>query len=84
MNTTTQKRTITFDDLPLLVSIKLAAMALGFSERFLWGLHAAEGMPEAVKLGRSVRWRREDLRLWYESGCPKRSEFERLKKAGAA
>lgn len=84
METKTLKRTTSFDDLPLLVSIKQAAKSLGFSERFLWGLHAAEGMPEPLRLSRSVRWRREDLRQWYEAGCPKRAEFVRLKKAGAA
>lgn len=51
----------------------------GFSVRFWWSLRASEVLPAPVRIsGRTVRWRRDDLRQWYENGCPNRAEFERL------
>lgn len=67
-----------------LLSVKSVARMLGKSERFVWGLHARGVIPAPVRLGRSVNWRREDIDLWIQLGCPSREEFERVRKAGEA
>lgn len=56
MNTRTQD--------PILMNTREAARALSISERKLWDLTAPRGPIPSVKLGRSVRYRPEDLRDW--------------------
>jgi predicted DNA-binding transcriptional regulator AlpA len=48
-----------------------AAAALAGVCRATWHrLRAANKLPPAVKLGRSVRWRREEIVEWIQAGCP--------------
>lgn len=40
------------------------------SERTLWRLQSAGKLPRPVRIGRSTRWRLEEIREWIERGCP--------------
>ncbi|MCH8150028.1 MAG: helix-turn-helix domain-containing protein [Planctomycetes bacterium] len=56
-----------------------AAEQLNISERHLWNLHSRGHLPEPVRLGRSVRWRRDELEAWIRAGSPSRDRWELIK-----
>jgi excisionase family DNA binding protein len=55
---------------PLLVTSEEVARLMQISERTLWRLLSAGKVPEPVRIGRSTRWRLNDVRRWIEEGCP--------------
>ncbi len=60
----------------------IAAAALCGCSRSHWHALAAAGkVPPSVKLGRKRLWRRGDVLLFIEWGCPGRAEFEARKAA---
>jgi len=54
------------------------ASALAISVRQVWRMDSAGKIPQAVKLGRLKRWRRDEILGWVEAGCPDRREWQRL------
>jgi excisionase family DNA binding protein len=63
---------------PLLITdIESAALA-GISRATWHRLRAAGKLPPAVKMGRSVRWRRADVVGWIEAGCPDARTWEAM------
>lgn len=60
---------------PALLSAKHVANILQISTRTLWRLLSAGGIVSPVKLGRSVRWRKDELMRWIADGCPSRSKI---------
>ncbi len=79
MNTTTNA----IESERLALTAVETAKLLGVSTRHIWKLHAAGQLPQPVRLGRSVRWRRKELLAWLEAGCPARDVWER-RRLGAA
>ena len=65
-------------ELPLLVSAPGVAALLGISPATLWRLHSASKVPSPIKLGGRTLWRRSDLLLFTELGCPSRATFEAM------
>ncbi len=61
---------------PLLVDAATIAALLNVSQRHVHRLDALEQVPEPVRLGRSVRWRREEIDAWVAAGCPRRSLWD--------
>ena len=59
-----------------------AAALLGVSERTWERLSSQGKTPLPVRLGRSVRWRRQDVMAWLTAGCPSRDIWERAKARG--
>lgn len=59
---------------PLLISADQFASMIQLSTRTLWRLLSAGKLPEPVRIGGSVRWRIDDVKLWIASGCPARGE----------
>jgi len=55
-----------------------AAKLLGISTRHLWALHSSGRLPSPIRLGRSVRWRRDELGRWLAAGCPSRDKWEAM------
>jgi excisionase family DNA binding protein len=49
----------------LLLDSRIAARLLSISERSLWSLMKSGSIPH-VRIGRSVRYDREDLKAWIE------------------
>ena len=60
-----------------LSTVQGVAKRLAISQRQVWNLLSSGRMPEPIRLGRSVRWRAEDIDLWVRLGCPARDSFER-------
>ena len=57
-----------------------AARFLGISLRHLYKLHSSGRLPLPVRLGRAVRWPREELAAWIAAGAPNRIRWEALVK----
>jgi excisionase family DNA binding protein len=55
---------------PVLLSANHVAKMLQVSTRTLWRLLAAGKLISPIKLGRSVRWRKDELLKWIADGCP--------------
>jgi len=54
----------------LLIPDTVAASLAGVCRATWHRLRAAGKLPPAVKLGRAVRWRREEIVEWIQAGCP--------------
>jgi excisionase family DNA binding protein len=54
---------------PLLITAGKLAALLEISTRTLWRLRSAGRLPEPVRLGGAVRWRREEIQKWIADGC---------------
>ena len=55
---------------PLLWEVALLARLTGRSVRSLWRDLSAGRLPPPVRIGGSIRWRRDDILAWIASGCP--------------
>ena len=62
-----------------LITAKTLAKMLATSVRSVWRYKSTGRLPKSVKVGCSIRWRRADIQLWIEMGCPYQSEFETRK-----
>lgn len=72
---------------PALLKAKDAALYCGCSLRHWQLKDDARQVPAAIEAMGMKRWRRSDLDLWIEIGCPAREDFEaqaRLRRRGAA
>ena len=58
----------------ILLTAKQVAAALQVSTRTLWRMLATGQLIEPLKIGRNVRWRKQELLEWIAQGCPKRSQ----------
>ena len=56
---------------PELLDVRAVATLLDCSARHVYRLADAGRMPQPVKLGALVRWRRKDLSDWIDAGCPR-------------
>jgi len=61
---------MTADAIETLLNVRGVAQLLAVSTRQVWRLHAQGLLPEPVRIGGSVRWRREDLAAWLNARCP--------------
>ena len=52
---------------------------LNISRTKLWQMECEELIPGAVRLGKSVRWKQQDIYLWIKLGCPSCGQFKILK-----
>jgi predicted DNA-binding transcriptional regulator AlpA len=57
------------------------AETLSLSVRSIWRFYSAGKLPSAVRIGNSVRWRREEILAWIEAGCPDRKTWDRMREA---
>ena len=46
------------------------ARLFGCSTRHVWRLHSSGKLPQAVRIGRLVRWPRRVVDDWISAGCP--------------
>jgi hypothetical protein len=49
---------------PILLTLRQAAESMGFSERKLWDLTAPRGPIQCVRIGRSVRYEPDTLKIY--------------------
>lgn len=66
---------------PLLLPAQEAAALCAVGEASWWRYQSAAKIPAPVKLGGRTLWRRADLELWIELGCPDRAIFDVERKA---
>lgn len=65
-----------------LLAVRDVANTLKVSPRQIWKLLSSGRMPAPLRLGRSVRWRSEDIDEFVRLGCPSREQFEAEKARG--
>jgi excisionase family DNA binding protein len=65
---------------PVYTPDELAA-ALQVSTRTLYRLDSSGKLPRPVSVGRSLRWRRDEILAWLAAGAPKRREWEATRRA---
>ena len=58
----------------MLATVADIARMTRMSTRTLWRLVSAEEMPEPLRIGRSVRWRLDEIKEWISAGCPSRQK----------
>ena len=59
---------------PILMTAREAARALTVCEKTLWTLTQPRGKIPAVRIGKAVRYRMEDLQAWIEKKVRESSE----------
>jgi excisionase family DNA binding protein len=64
----------------LLIDADELARLLGVSVRHVRRMDAGGEIPRAVRLGRSVRWRRDEIIAWIVAGVPDRDRWETLRR----
>lgn len=55
---------------PELINVSELADLLSLSVRTVWRLNSAGRLPKPVRLGRSVKWRKNEIIDWLASNCP--------------
>ncbi len=60
----------------MLLSTKQVAEALDVSRRTIYRMRQTGKLPKPVKMGKSLKWRREELEAWVAAGCPPLSRWE--------
>ncbi len=63
----------------MLIDAKESAALCGVAVSTWYNLLASSRVPKPVRLGRSVKWRREELKAWIGAGCPARSVWDSMK-----
>ncbi len=63
---------------PLAVAAKEVGSLLGISVRQVWRLNSSGRLPRPIRLGGSVRWRREEIVAFLDAGCPDRKTWEAM------
>lgn len=61
---------------PLLITAEEFADLMQVSVRSIWRLRSAREIPEPLRIGGNIRWRREEVRQWIEAGCPQPTSRE--------
>ena len=69
------------EPLTLTLTATQAAKLLGISRSQYYRMHTAGKVPEPVKLGGAVRWRRLELIEWLDAGAPSRDRWSSMRKA---
>ena len=64
---------------PMAISARELADLLGISMRQVWRLNSAGKLPRPVRIGGSVRWKRQEIMDWFEAGCPDRKTWDARK-----
>ncbi|MCA9028777.1 MAG: helix-turn-helix domain-containing protein [Planctomycetaceae bacterium] len=60
-------------ELPSLLSVKDFAKLMQVSTRTIWRLLSSRKLPQPIRVGGSVRWRRDDVEAWLLADCPEQS-----------
>lgn len=53
-----------------LMSVQDLALMMRVSTRTIWRLHSGGKLPQPIRIGGSVRWRRPDVVAWLQADCP--------------
>ena len=56
-------------EIPELLTIRELAAILKVSQRSIWRLVASGQLVGPLRVGGSIRWRRDDIRNWIDNDC---------------
>jgi predicted DNA-binding transcriptional regulator AlpA len=59
-----------------LLDVRKAAALCGMSRTSWYRAESSGKVPRAVRIGGSVRWRRDELLRWIDAGCPARAKWD--------
>ncbi|MEZ6098161.1 MAG: helix-turn-helix domain-containing protein [Pirellulaceae bacterium] len=59
--------------IPELINVTQLAELLNLSVRTVWRLNAQGKLPAPLRLGRSVKWRKNEIYEWLANLCPTHS-----------
>ncbi len=76
------KQEQTCESKPLAIQAREVGRLLGVSLRQVWRLNSTGKLPKPVRLGGSVRWRRDEIIAWLGQNCPDRQTWEAIKANG--
>ena len=62
-------------NMPFLLDAPQVAAMLNVGISTFYRLNSSGRVPEPVRLGGAVRWRREEIKAWTEAGCPPRGRW---------
>lgn len=66
---------------PIAVPASTAAKLFTMSERAWWRAHSAGKVPLPIRIGRSCRWRLDELEAWARAGAMSRDRWQETKRA---
>jgi predicted DNA-binding transcriptional regulator AlpA len=69
---------------PLAVAAKEVGKLVGISIRQVWRLNSSGKLPKPIRLGGSVRWRRDEIVAFVAAGCPDRKVWDAMRGQGGA
>ena len=61
-----------------LLNARMAAALCGLGLSTWWRYLSSGKVPAPVRIGGSVRWRRDELYAWMEADCPPREKWEAM------
>lgn len=64
---------------PALLTARQLGQMLSLSKTKIYQMIAAGQLPHSLRIGRSRRWRRNDINLWIEFDCPSMERFAELR-----
>ncbi len=67
------------DDSIALLNVKSLAAMLSVSVRSIWKMDASGKLPEAIRFAGNVRWRKDEIMAWIDSGAPTRERWMAMK-----
>ena len=79
----TEPECLATESVHLALNAEEVAKLLSVSLRHIHALNASGRLPRPIRLGRSVRWRADELRDWLNAGCPARDRWEVMREGGA-
>lgn len=75
---------LSVDEKAALLDIRQTARLCGFSEKHVRRLSSSGRMPPPIRLGRVVRWSRNELLDWIAEGCPHHRQAVTARRRGRA
>lgn len=66
-----------------LLTAKAIGEMLSLSKRQIFRLNSCGKIPQAIKIGGSVRWSAKDISAWLAAGAPDRRTWEAMKSSGS-
>lgn len=59
---------------PRLLRATDLARLMQVSVRTVWRLRSSSSLPAPIRVGRSVRWNRDEIEQWMANGCPEQGQ----------
>ena len=67
---------------PLAYTANDLSTLLKCSKRHIAALNSSGRLPRPIRLGRSIRWRADEIREWLAAGAPSRDRWEARRNGG--